>query len=251
MNVMNAAQNFWNRNIRPANDFSSEEPPNPEPEPGGNFAGMAKKAGIGGGIGAVAGGAFMYDNIRRDEPWFDYVTESIPRAEFGSAPQDVFGADLQRFADLARESSDSKASAQSSLQYLAYLQEQAPKTSAEELTNVYGALENQFADDEQVRRSLNLVSAHVTKHGSTPAQAYFELTRHFELEPDFERGAQTFQESAKLADWEINETSTQLVKRHTTRFGHLGMAKGVAIGVGAGLVAGVATGALLHLALSD
>lgn len=246
MNVTASAHRWWNQNVKPASDFG-EEPTPPEPED----STVLKSATIGGGVGALVGAGALYDNIRRDQPWYDSVTRSVPRAELGDTPELVFGGELGRFQQLVGQHSSNSGSAQSSLQYLAYLQEQAPKSNTVELSNVYQALENRFSDDTQVRTALNLITAHVTKHGSTPTQAYQHLSHQFELETDFERGTQTFLEAAKLSEDDLNETTFELVKRHTTTFGHLGMLKGVALGAGVGLVAGVAVGTLVGVVLKE
>lgn len=250
MNALASAGNWLAKNVRPnINDFNSEEPP-PPPDQSDSVL-LNREVAIGAGAGTLVGAGLAYADIANDKIRFDHESYQVPRAELAPGAAEVFGADLGRFTSLIRNHSDNRASAESSLQYLANLKHLAPKTSEAELSGVYRALENQFSDDGQVRKALNLIGAHMEKHETTPGQAYYEFSRHFQFETDFERGSQTFMEASKISDWEVNETVIQLVKRHSSFLGHLGMLKGVALGAGAGLVAGVAVGAVAHAVLKE
>lgn len=242
MNICRQAQKWWSTNV------SSAEPDYRTSSLSGK---LAKGAGIGTAAGAAIGGGLAAHNVLSDEPYIDYVSTNLPKAEFGPSPSMVFGADTERLMALVRANSSGVESADKSLQYLAYLQSQDPKTGLGELTNVYQAVEDQFGNDEQVRGALNLIASHSAKYGSSPGEAYYEFSRHSQWETDYDRISQSFTQASKLQDWEINETKTELVTRHTTALGHLGLARAALLGMGAGAVVGagvgVAVGALVHL----
>ena len=241
MQVFQNAQQWWTSNVSGArSDFASQ---------------AGKGAAIGGGLGAAVGAAAAARNVLADQPYFDSVTHLTPRAELGPAATQVFGPDTARLLEMVRSHSAGSASADNSLKYLAYLQNQTPATSRDDLSGIYNALENQFADDTQVRSALNLITAHVAKHGSTPVEAFRQFEHHTQWEPDFQRAADSFTRASKLGPDDLNDVSVQLVERHTTSLGHLGLARGVLLGAGAGALTGAlvggAAGILIHVASSD
>lgn len=242
VNICRQAQKWWSTNVSSAA---------PDYRASSLTGTLARGAGIGAAAGAAVGGGLAAHNVLSDEPYFDYVSTNIPKAEFGPSPSLVFGSELERLQALVRTNSAGAQSADKSLQYLAFLQSQDPKGSVHELTNVYQAVEDQFGNDDQVRGALNLIASHSAKYGSSPGEAYYEFSRHAQWETDFDRISQSFAQASKLQEWEINETTTEIVKRHTTTLGHLGLARGALLGMGAGAVVGagvgVAVGALVHL----
>ncbi|MGE0490027.1 MAG: hypothetical protein AB7S38_12545 [Vulcanimicrobiota bacterium] len=241
MQVFGSAQQWWAQNVSGGrSDFASQ---------------AGKGAAIGGGVGAAVGAAAAAHNVLADQPYFDSVTHLTPRAELGPAATQVFGADTARLLELVRSRSGDTTSADDSLKYLAYLQNQTPATSPNDLTGIYNALENQLSDDTQVRSALNLITAHVAKHGSSPVEAFRQFVHHTQWETDFERAADSFARASKLGQDDLNEVSVELVQRHTTALGHLGLARGVLLGAGAGALTGAlvggAAGILIHVATSQ
>mgnify|MGYP007126012421 CR=1 FL=1 len=181
MQIFSQARSWVQSRIQaPCDDFKQA------PEPPVSSAKTALvSAGIGAGVGGALGGGVAYHSVANDSPYFDWVTEQIPLAGTGPSPTDVFGAELDRFETLVFEQSENSVSGRDTLQYLSYLKYQNPKLPDTELSEIYASLEGQLGRDSQVRSALNMISAHVAKHGSTPSEAYRELRNYFGYETDF------------------------------------------------------------------
>jgi hypothetical protein len=205
---------------------------------------------VGAGVGAAVGGGVAYHSMANDSVYFDWVTETMPLAASGPTPEEVFGGDVNQFQSLVANQSQSGVSSKETLQYLSYLKYQSPKMSGDELMGIYQSLEGQLGEDNQVRDALNMISAHVDRHGTTPTEAHQEFTHYFGYQSDFGKASQLFLEDQKLTDQELNATSVQMVQKHTSPIGHLGMAKAVGLGVAAGIAAGAATGLVVGVGIN-
>lgn len=210
---------------------------------------VAVGAAVGAGIGAAAGGGYAYHSVSKDFEYFEYLTEQVPLAASGPEALDVFGQDLARYQGLVGNHSEGASSSQETLKYLAYLQHQNPQAPAAEIQGIYQALESQFGHDQQVRQALNMISAHVQKHGTSPNEAYREFTNHFGYETDFSRASSTFAQDQGLSSDDLNMTNISLVKRHSSPLGHLGMGRAVALGLVTGAAIGAATGVAVGVGL--
>ena len=211
---------------------------------------LAVSTAVGAGLGAVTGGGLAYHSVSNDSQYFDYVSNEIPLAASGPEALDVFGGDLGQFQNLVNTHTESATSSKESLQYLSYLKFQDPKIPNPDLQGIYQSLELQFGEDAQVRQALNMISAHVQKHGSTPNEAYQEFSNYFGYEPDFGKASQTFLVDQKLSTEELNMSTIQMVKRHTSPLGHLGMGKAVALGIATGAAIGAATGLVVGVGVN-
>lgn len=199
-------------------------------------------AGIGAGVGAVVGGGAAYHEISNDSVYFDYETSYQPLASSGPSAAEMFGGELAEYQSLVSGQSESAASGEQSLQYLSYFKFQNPKISTEDVQGIYKTLEGQLGDDTKVRDALNMISAHVDRHGTTHNEAHQEFSNYFGYQSDFEKATQTFLADQKLTEQELNAASVQMVKKHTSPIGHLGMVKSVTLGIAAGAAVGAATG---------
>jgi hypothetical protein len=205
---------------------------------------------VGAGLGAVAGGGAAYNSVANDSVYFDWVTEHMPLAASGPEAGEVFGSGLGQLETLVSSQSNGSVSSGETLRYLSYLKFQTPGLSGDELQGIYTSLEGQFGRDSQVRDALNMISAHVEKHGTTPSQAHQEFTNYFGYESDFGKATQMFLEDQKLSDAELNATTVQMVQKHTSPLGHLGMARAVALGVAGGAAVGAATGLVVGVGIN-
>ena len=211
---------------------------------------LAVSTTVGAGLGAVTGGGLAYHSVSNDSTYFDYLSNEIPLAASGPDALDVFGGDLGQFQHLVNTHTESAASSKESLQYLSYLKFQDPKVPSQDLQAIYQSLEMQLGEDAQVRQALNMISAHVQKHGSSPNEAYQEFSNYFGYEPDFGKASQTFLLDQNLSQEELNMTTIQMVKRHTSPLGHLGMGKALALGIATGAAIGAATGLAVGVGLN-
>lgn len=245
MQIFSQARSWVQQQTRVPGDDFRQAPEQPK-----NSATVMKAAGVGAGVGAVVGGGAAYHSVANDAPYFDWVTDQKPLASTGPTPTDVFGGEFDRFESLVAGQSESTASGRETLQYLSYLKFQNPKVSDTELSDIYTSLEGQFGQDGQVRSALNMISAHVTKHGSTPSEAYREFRNYFGYETDFGKATDMFLQDQKITDLELNETTVQMVTRHTSPLAHLGMARAVALGVAGGVLVGAVTGAVVGVGIN-
>lgn len=245
MQILSRTSNWLRSQVAaPADDFrqgSSEATPSKK---------LAVSTAVGSGIGAVTGGGLAYHSVSKDFTYFDYVTNEIPLAASGPEALDVFGGDLGQFQNLVNTHTENAVSSKESLQYLSYLKFQDPKVPNQDLQGIYQSLETQLGEDTQVRQALNMISAHVQKHGSTPNEAYQEFSNYFGYEPDFGKASQTFLVDQKLSPDELNMTTLQMVKRHSSPLGHLGMGKAVALGIATGAAIGAATGLVVGVGIN-
>ena len=243
MQIVSKAKNWLTRQVASnKEDFSTSSNAN---KPQSN--GMVKAGGIGAGVGAAAGGGLAYHSLSKDFTYFDYVTEEMPLGESGPTAASVFGADFEQLQKMVAENSNGAKSGEQSLQYLSYLKHQSPKASTADIQGIYNSLEGQLGNDTEVRESLNMISAHVAKHGTTPNEAHAELASHFHMESDFGKGTSTFLEGNKIEGTDLKETSIYMKQRHSSRIGHLGMTKGLALGAAAGAGIGLFTGLAVNL----
>lgn len=210
----------------------------------------AISAGVGAGVGAAVGGGVAYHSLSNDSVYFDYESDMMPLAASGPVPEEVFGDDISRFQSMVMAQTDSSQSSKETLQYLSYLKLQSPKVPEAELSGIYQSLESQLGNDNQVREAINMIAAHIDRHGTTPSEAYGEFSNYFGYEDDFTESTKMFLEDQKLTDQELNATTVQMVQKHTSPIGHLGMAKGVALGLVGGAAVGAASGLVVGLGIN-
>ena len=240
MQIISKTTKWFQEQVVPkGDDFTqkSEEPKQPSP-----YKTVAISTGIGGSVGAAIGGGAAYRSLSNDSTFFSWESESVPLASSGPTPQEVFGAELGTFQSAVTAQSQGTSSSQETLQYLSYLKFNDPKLSAADLQGIYTSLEGRFGDDAQVRTALNMISAHMDKYQTTANEAHAEFSNYFGYEEDFDSATQMFLQDQKLTPEELEMTTVQMVEKHTSPIGHLGMAKGLALGVAAGLATGAVTG---------
>lgn len=205
-----------------------------------------KSAGVGAGVGAVAGGTAAGINAAQDQPYVDYVSETVPKAELGPRPETLLGADHARLLEAVRARSSDTASAEKSLQYLAHLKAVSPGTSADVLSSLYQTVENHFPKDEQARVAMNMVAAAVEKKpGTSPYGAFASFLNQYHESGDFESASRGFTHQYGLTQDDLNDTTLKMELRHTTMMGRFGVAGAVALGAGVGAVAGAGVGAVV------
>ncbi|MBI3924260.1 MAG: hypothetical protein HY319_01850 [Armatimonadetes bacterium] len=241
MSVLGGASSWWSRNVGGAADFASQR---------ASRSGAVRAAGLGAGAGAVLGAGLAVYNVSQDRPYFEPVLQQVPRPELGPTPQEVFGPAAGALLDDIRARASDSGSAQSSLQYLAFVGHLSGDSSPQALSSLYNTLENHFSDDAQVRQALNLVAAYVDKFpGTRPARALALLLNEGE---DFGRASREFADKYGITDSDLTETRTRMELRHTALLGGFGLVGGVVIGAAAGAVVGagigVAVSALVRLA---
>ena len=206
---------------------------------------VARSTAVGAGVGAVAGGAAAGVNAAMDEPYVDYVSRTVPKAELGPSSQQVFRADHARLLEMVRSRSDDGASAARSMQYLAYLKSLAPGTSNDVLSSLFQTVENHFPQDDQARTALNLIGACLGRNpGRSPYAVTADLVNEFNRTGSFERATQSLAASCKVTPQDLQDTQVKVDVRHTTTMGRFGVAGAVLVGAGAGAVAGAGLGAV-------
>lgn len=248
MNIFSRTVNWAKHQTATNGDDFKERAPKTEPRMGKT---VGVSAAVGAGVGALVGGGAAAHSVSNDTVFIDYVTEELPLAASGPEAWEVFGDGIGSLETLVRSHSEGSTSGGQTLQYLSYLKFQNPDLPAEQLQGLYNSLESQFGNDQQVREALNMISAHVDKYGTTAAEAHKEFTNYFGYEDDFGRATQMFLEDQKMSPEELKTISFQMVEKHTSPIGHLGMAKGVALGIATGAaigaVTGVVTGVGIHV----
>ena len=249
MQILTRTSN-WVRNqvATPGDDFKQAEDSQPPKHNATKTALVA--TGVGAGIGGAVGGGTAYHEMSQDEVYVDWETSLTPVGASGPDAAEVFGSDLAGFQSLVSGQSESAAAGKENLQYLSYLKFQNPKLSNAELTGIYNSLESQFGNDTQVRDSLNMVAAHMNRHGSTPNEAVGAFKNYFGYEEDFGKATQMFMEDQSLSEDYLNETRIQFVQKHTSPIGHLGMAKAVGLGIAGGVAIGAVTGLVAGLGIN-
>lgn len=246
--ISNTTKWFKAQTATPGDDF--KETPPEEPKKPSPLKTLGISAGVGAGVGATIGGGAAYQSLSNDSTYFSWETESVPLAASGPTPQEVFGTDVGAFQTLVGGESQNAASGDQTLQYLSYLKFNDPKMSASELQGLYKSLEGQFGDDAKVRDALNMISAHMSKHRTTANEAHSAFTNYFGYQEEFGVSSQMFMEDQKLTTEDLEMTTMQMVEKHTSPIGHLGMAKGLALGVAAGLATGAAAGIAVGLGIN-
>lgn len=234
--TLNSVGAWWRDNVAPSSD-----------DFGTAGAGrVARSAGVGAGVGAVAGGTAAGVNAAMDEPYVDYVSETVPRGEAGPHPEALFGADHARLLEAVRSRSDDSGSAARSLQYLAHLKAVSPGTSNEVLSSLFQTVENHFPQDDQARTAMNLLAAAVEKRpGTSPYQALSGFLNQFHESGDFDGASKAFAGQYGLTQADLEETTLKMGIRHTTFMGRFGVAGAIGIGAGVGAVAGAGVGAVV------
>lgn len=233
--TVSGAGAWWRENVALSSDDFGSAP---------SSGRVGRSTAVGAGVGAVAGGAAAGVNAGMDEPYVDYVSQTVPRGEAGPPAAEVFGADHARLMEAVRARSSGDASATQSLQYLAHLKTVSPSTSPDVLSSLFETVENHFPKDEQARAAMNLVAAAVEKHpGTSPYGALADFLNEYNRTEDFGKASEGFAARQGLSPEDLQDTLMKLETKHTTMMGRFGMAGAVLIGAGAGAVLGAGVGA--------